>query len=966
MHGRECTADRRNLSRGLRLAAALLWAAFVAGVSPVGAAEQFRHPVYVGTQVCGSCHDGAAMGNQLSHWLHTAHAKAYTSLAKPAAREIAKWSGIPMEPQESAMCLGCHATAAEAEPWEKDETFFLYEGIQCEKCHGAGSEYMDELVMMDPSAAMAAGLNMPTKEDCMNCHAEKGSHRIVLGPRKFDVDQAWEAIAHPTPAAARQRYLSPPEPPAAADRPVYEGVSVCAECHAGRMFGYQFSNWRLTAHADAYASLSTPRAAEIAAEMGVQGDPRTSAQCLQCHTTAFHQSAGGLRDTCTLYEGVSCEACHGAGSEHVAEARAQQESSPLTQKLDKVSEQTCDACHANAHGKPFDYAAAVQAIAHPLVPPVIAQEQRYKNPQNLALRPDGKELYVACEGSYSVAVVDPIQRRKIAEIPVGGQPMDVTFSPDGRRAFVTNRLDDSLSVIDVASRDVVATVDVGDEPHGVLTDREGKYLYVLNTSSYNVAVIDTASLRTVKHLAASRSPWSLALSPDGSQIFVTHALSRFIPQRTPAMSEVMVIETSTTRVVQRHVVPASNLLAGVAWHPSGQFALITLLRTKNLVPMTRVHQGWTITNGLGVIWADGRVDQVLLDEPGRYFPDPTDVAITPDGRLALVTSSTSNRVAVVDIAKLIGLLQRATPEQRQRVIPNHLGKSAEFLVTQIATPPSPRGILVTPDGDTAFVVNTLDDSLTVIDLRELQAVERIDLGGPTEITQVRYGERLFNSAAITFRRQFACHTCHPDGHIDDMVYDIEPDGLGVSPVDNKTLRGILDTAPFKWEGTNPSLSRQCGARLSTFFTRLQPFTPEELAAVDRYICTIPRPPNRYRPVGAPLTDAQSRGKLIFERTRANDGSLIPKENRCITCHFPPLYTDRRQHDIGSQMPNDVTGVFDTPHLNNIYDSAPYLHNGMADTLEEIWTRYNPDDTHGVTNDMTKDQLNDLMEYLKTL
>ena len=39
---------------------------------------------------------------------------------------------------------------------------------------------------------------------------------------------------------------------------------------------------------------------------------------------------------------------------------------------------------------------------------------------------------------------------------------------------------------------------------------------------------------------------------------------------------------------------------------------------------------------------------------------------------------------------------------------------------------------------------------------------------------------------------------------------------------------------------------------------------------------------------------------------------------------------------------------------------------MADTLEEIWTRFNPYDTHGVTNDMTKDQLNDLIEYLKTL
>ena len=66
------------------------------------------------------------------------------------------------------------------------------------------------------------------------------------------------------------------------------------------------------------------------------------------------------------------------------------------------------------------------------------------------------------------------------------------------------------------------------------------------------------------------------------------------------------------------------------------------------------------------------------------------------------------------------------------------------------------------------------------------------------------------------------------------------------------------------------------------------------------------------------------------------------------------------------LPLDRESDFDTPHLNNIYDSAPYLHNGIAETLEEIWTRFNPYDEHGVTNDLTKDELNHLIEYLKTL
>ena len=59
-------------------------------------------------------------------------------------------------------------------------------------------------------------------------------------------------------------------------------------------------------------------------------------------------------------------------------------------------------------------------------------------------------------------------------------------------------------------------------------------------------------------------------------------------------------------------------------------------------------------------------------------------------------------------------------------------------------------------------------------------------------------------------------------------------------------------------------------------------------------------------------------------------------------------------------------MIDVPQLTNVAYSAPYLHDGSAKSLEEIWTIFNPKDTHGVTNDLTKDELNDLIEYLKTL
>jgi YVTN family beta-propeller protein len=669
--------------------------------------------------------------------------------------------------------------------------------------------------------------------------------------------------------------------------------------------------------------------------------------------------------------------------------------------LRPVDEKTCAGCHANAHGKPFDFASARSKIAHPTRPEAegaalgkrsalaagSAQEAdvqygamsgsnvrqllehfelTYKNPVNLAFRPDGREVWVACEAAGSVVVVDTARRVRLAEIPVGGQATDVVFSPDGSRAYVTARLNDSVSVIDVVSRKVIHTIPVADEPHGVAVDPAGRNLFVLGTAFDAISVVDVAGRRETKRLAASRNPWSAALSPDGQTLLVTNALSRFVGFRTPPVSEVTVIDVADQKVEDRWVVPESNLLLGVAWHPSGEFALATLNRTKNLVPMTRILQGWTITNGLAVLWKDGRVDQVLLDEPQRYFADVTDVAFAPDGRTAVATSAGTNRIAVIDVEKLVALVRRTPDDERRDFLPNWLGASAEFVTARIATRDNPRGVTVAPDGRTAWVANTLDDSLSVVDLDRREAVARVDLGGPRTTSHIRQGEKLFHSANITFQRQFACATCHPDGHVDGLTYDIEADGIGVSPVDNRTLRGIYDTDPFKWEGTNVSLARQCGARLAVFFTRIAPFTPDELRALNDYTVTIPRPPNRHRPLGTELTEAQRRGRILFERGHTNDGREIPVDNRCITCHFPPYFTDRTQRDVGTKQTLDRQGRFDVPHLNNIYDSAPYLHNGMANTLEEIWTRFNPYDKHGVTNDMTKDQLNDLIEYLKTL
>jgi cytochrome c peroxidase len=133
-----------------------------------------------------------------------------------------------------------------------------------------------------------------------------------------------------------------------------------------------------------------------------------------------------------------------------------------------------------------------------------------------------------------------------------------------------------------------------------------------------------------------------------------------------------------------------------------------------------------------------------------------------------------------------------------------------------------------------------------------------------------------------------------------------------------------------------------------------------------FVYSLPYRPNRYRRTDGELTPAQERGKAIFERTRYKDGKPIAEGNQCATCHSGPKYTNKQELNVGTGKLTDRSPVIDVPQLSNVAYSGPYLHDGSARSLEEIWTVFNPKDTHGVTNDLTKDELNDLIEYLKTL
>jgi len=593
---------------------------------------------------------------------------------------------------------------------------------------------------------------------------------------------------------------------------------------------------------------------------------------------------------------------------------------------------------------------------------------QYYSPFNLALSENGKYLYVVAEEGNALLLVDTEKQKVIRKTAVGTRPHTVILDRDEKRAYVSNQWSDNISVIDLKSFSVIDTLITGNGPAGMALNSDGKYLYVVNSFSSDISVIDLSTGTEEKRLTAGNNPAGAGITPDGSRLFVTSRRTLSAPYGDTLRCELTVVNNDNRRVEERRDIKSAYLMENVAFTGSGDLALIPLIRPKNNVPTIQVERGWMMTDGIGIVELKppGRTIQLLLDEPNTYYSDPFGIAVTPDGKKAFVSHAGVDCISVLDLDAVRDIIAGSTDEMLN-AYSNYLGISSRFVIKRIPTGANPKGLAISPDGKLLYVAEHLEDRIAVISTDSLCTISNIDLGGPRRITVARHGRRLLNNAGHTFQNQYSCYTCHPDVHEDGLVYNMASIDMGRNVTNTQSLRNIGDTPPYKWNGKNQTVYKQDGMRFSTVLTRTEAFSYKELDAIVSYIMTgIPNPPDLLYNANGELTEAQKSGKAIFERTHDFHGNEIPVLNRCVTCHPPPYYTNRQPADVGTLASTDDSMLFDTPHLNNIFASPPYLHDGRAKTLEEIWTLYGKTEQHGSVNDLTKIQLNDLVEYLKSL
>jgi cytochrome c peroxidase len=470
-------------------------------------------------------------------------------------------------------------------------------------------------------------------------------------------------------------------------------------------------------------------------------------------------------------------------------------------------------------------------------------------------------------------------------------------------------------------------------PLDVAVDEHGRTARVVLTGTRTLAVVELATGKI-----AEETPW-----PE--------------EKRLPEPSDVPIHapDEATAARIREHLAQLSperrREIRAIAWTGRGEL-LLAQVQARSSLPATQISQGWVFQNSLGIepFAAQGERDQrgtsgtLILDDARRAHAEPADVVVGPGHERVFVAAAGADVVLVYDLGGVKNTVSKYADYASLSEGPRHL-------LARLPPQANPRRLGLSGDGKTLVVSNYLGESLTVIDAELLKVVRHIPLGGP-EPDAARRGEMLFNSGRLTQFGQFSCASCHPNGGSDGLNWDLPRDGVG-NFKNTKSLLGVKDTAPYGWLGTSPTLADRVAGTLRT----LHKYEPgdEEVKDIVAYLETLPPPsPPARSGLTAESLKASERGRELFKG-----------KARCAGCHGGPAFDDGKLHDVGT---GTISGEerINTPSLRGLSSSSPYLHDGRAKSIEEVFSKYNERRKHGDADQLTAEELADLVAYLRSL
>lgn len=595
----------------------------------------------------------------------------------------------------------------------------------------------------------------------------------------------------------------------------------------------------------------------------------------------------------------------------------------------------------------------------------------------------GERVWTANPDHGTVSALDARTLDRLFEVPVGAQPRSVAVHPNGQ-LWVSCAGSGELWVLDEATGAVIEVVALhpGSAPAGLVLTPDGEQAIVALEASGELVAVEVGSRQVARRLAVGPRPFGLAISGDGARLWATRKVSPDAGAEVyavdGALSQVEVLRVAPDELTvdgedRARGLPNYLLAAGLSpdeaelWLPAKQDNVFRGM-FRDGQPLTHESTVRSVVPRLllptGVERAGRRLD--LNDRAPAV-----DVVFTPLGDYALLALQGTGSVVALDAYSGASL----------STIPR-AGLGVD-------------GLAISDAGDRLFVHHLLSRTVTLHDLSGLisgsDPVLRLlargeTVGAEALAPEVLEGKRLFyaaNDDRVSKDGYIACASCHLDGADDGRVWDFTDRGEGLRNTIDLRGRAGLGHGPLHWTANFDEVQDFEGDMRGGFGgrgflsdevfyegTRSDPLgdpkagLSDELDALAAYVASLGAAPvSPWREADGGLSEAALRGEALFV------------DLGCAACHAGAAFTDSGagvRYDVGTawqgsgQRRGGPLDGLDVPTLLGLHATAPYLHDGRASSLLEVFSVENPEDAHGVTSPLDEAALEDLEAYLRSL
>lgn len=559
-------------------------------------------------------------------------------------------------------------------------------------------------------------------------------------------------------------------------------------------------------------------------------------------------------------------------------------------------------------------------------------------PTGISLDQDGR-MVISEKGRRRVAVysndgMSLLKSYEMADVPTG-------VLCAGDKIFVTTfQAKGMLHILNGGDGAEIACIETGSGACSPVVDERKGMVYVCNQFQNTVSEINLKTMQLTRTAQVLREPCAAVVSKDGRYLYVANFLPAQRADVEHVSACVSVIDLSTfTKVKDISLANGSNALHGICTTPDGKYVYVVHNLGRYTVPTSQLHQGWMNTSAFSIIDTQRQeyLGTVLTDDPERGAAGIWNIACDKDN--VYIAHSGTHEISVIKHEEMMERFL-ACPDK------SALEYDLRFMYgirERIALEGNgPRAMCLSDNK--LYVTTYFADILNVVDVDGGQLVT-VDMNPGRVESDVHKGEKYFNDASHCFQGWQSCNGCHPgDGRADGMNWDLMNDGVG-NPKNCKSMLYSHVTPPSMISGIRASSGM--AVRAGFKFIQFYDVSEEDARCVDAYLMSLEPVPSPY------LVDGELSEK-------AKHGMKVYKELKCDDCHGGIYYTDQKMYRIGEDI--EFEKGWDTPTLREVWRTAPYLFDGRAATMQEVFEVHR----HGIDKKVSKKDMEALTEYVNSL